>query len=102
MKKPTTLLLGAALILGTVGMGLAADEPKTTTPAPVEKTKPVIKRHKRSKKAGQAAVKTPATPATPYKYCVSAKFRGPATPAPGTPRSICTPSALLETSGKNC
>jgi len=65
MKKLTTLLLGAALVLGTVGMGLAADEPKTTTPAPVDKTKPVIKRHKRSKKAGKAAVKTPATPATP-------------------------------------
>ena len=65
MKKLTTLLLGAALVLGTVGMGLAVEQPKATAPAPVENTKPVTRRHKRSKKAGKAAVKTLATPATP-------------------------------------
>ena len=65
MKKLTTLLLGAALALGTVGMGLAVEQPKVTTPAPVEKTKPVAKHHKRTKKAAKAAVKTPVTPLTP-------------------------------------
>jgi hypothetical protein len=65
MKKLTTLLLGAALVLGTVGMGLAVEQPKAATPAPVEKTKPVTKHHKHSKKAGKTAVKTPVTPATP-------------------------------------
>jgi hypothetical protein len=65
MRKLTTLILGAALVLGTVGMGLAVEPPKAAAPAPADKTKSATRRHKRSKKASHAAVKTPVTPTAP-------------------------------------
>lgn len=65
MKRLTTLALGAALVLGTVGLSVAGQTPAATTPPAASKTKLAKKHHKRHTKAAAVKAATPSTPNTP-------------------------------------